>query len=88
MKTITYEEWLATYKPLTDEQGEVRYFETYGKEFETVNLTPLQLIWTQLDSEDEDRSIIRSGLSFVNRINYIICREPFNMSESIIVKED
>jgi hypothetical protein len=50
-------------------------FETYGEEFEFVRQQDPARIWTLVDSDDGDCYVV-SGLHFVNRVGYLISRDP------------
>ena len=50
-------------------------FETYGEELAFVKQQDIHCIWTLLDGDDGDLYLI-SGFHFVNRIGYLISREP------------
>lgn len=78
---IAFDQWIETYKPILGADGEIKYFETYGEDYEVIKTTPYSKIWTQVDSDDGDSSVIVSGARLVNRINYIICKEPFDTTK-------
>ena len=50
-------------------------FETYGDEFAFVKRYAPIKVWTLVDGEDGDAYVI-SGLHYVNRIGYLLSREP------------
>ncbi len=50
-------------------------FETYGEEFEFIKRQPAARIWTLVDGDDGDMYLI-SGLHFVNRVGYLLSRDP------------
>jgi hypothetical protein len=55
-------------------------FETYGKELEFVRQQPADRIWTWIDGEDG--TYLVQGYAFVNRIGYIITKEPYRQNET------
>jgi hypothetical protein len=59
-------------------------FETYGEEFEFVRRQNLDRIWTLVDSDDGDCYVV-SGLHVVNRIGYLIGRDPVPSGTAIEV---
>lgn len=50
-------------------------FETSGPEFEFVRRYDPRKVWTLIDGEDGDM-YVTSGLHFVNRVGYLLSREP------------
>jgi hypothetical protein len=50
-------------------------FETYGEEFAFVLAQDRQRVWTLVDGDDGQQYLL-SGLWMVNRIGYLISREP------------
>ena len=75
MTTITYDEWVDTYKPITDEHGQPRGFETYGEDYDIVKAVDNNQLWTWVDGGDY--SVIHNGYSFVNRLHYYISTVPW-----------
>jgi hypothetical protein len=71
---MTYEEWEAKYKPITDSDGNPRMFETYGDDYDEVLDVENEYLWTWTDGGDY--SIISNGFSYVNRMGYYICTVP------------
>ena len=66
-------------------------FETYGKEFEHVkeigsNEATKQTLWTIVDSED--KLFFISGYHYVNRLGYLITKEPVEEGIEISVELD
>ncbi len=59
-------------------------FETYGEEYEFVLRQDRTRIWTITEGDDGDWYIV-SGLHFVNRVGYLISREPVPSGVSIEV---
>jgi hypothetical protein len=75
MTNITYDEWLETYKPITDKHGNIRTFETFGEDLEIVKVVDNQFLWTWVDGGDY--SGYSTGFSFVNRMCYFVCTVPW-----------
>jgi hypothetical protein len=50
-------------------------FETYGEEFEFVRRYDPRKVWTFVDGDDGDMYVV-SGLHYVNRVGYLLSREP------------
>lgn len=50
-------------------------FETYGEEFAFVRRSDPRKVWTLVDGDDGDMYVI-SGLHFVNRVGYLLSRDP------------
>lgn len=67
---ITHDEWVATYKPVRDAEGNIRAFETYGEDYEEVRAASPACVWTRCDSSGFD--YISSGHHWVDRFEYYI----------------
>ena len=50
-------------------------FETYGDELEFIRQQDPSRVWTLIDGDDGDLYVI-SGPHFVNRIGYLLSRDP------------
>jgi hypothetical protein len=91
---LTFDEWLDTYKPITNhidtnasfqnEEGEGIMFETYGEEVDFVKQQDPNKIW-MYGSGDDGGTYIWSGWGFVNRLGYFITEVPFSDSEIVQV---
>ncbi len=78
---LTFEEFVETYKPLTNHidtnaSFDGLMFETYGEEYEFVKAANPNCIWMYGDGDDGG-SYLWSGWGFVNRIGYFITEVPF-----------
>lgn len=73
-----YEEWFSKYEPEMSggENSAVRMYETYGNDLEEVKAVPPGHLWTVLDCDGV--LYLSPGFHFVNRINYVICRNPYD----------
>lgn len=56
-------------------EGRGCLFETYGEEFEFVRRQDPASVWTITDGDDGDWYVV-NGLHYVNRVGYLISREP------------
>jgi len=95
---LTFDEWLDTYKPITNhldsnasfqnEDGSGIMFETYGEEVEFVKSANPNNIW-MYGSGDDGGTYIWSGWGFVNRLGYFITDVPFpeNTMIQVLVAE-
>jgi hypothetical protein len=91
---LTFDEWLDTYKPITNhidtnasfqnEEGEGIMFETYGEEVDFVKQQDPNRIW-MYGSGDDGGTYIWSGWGFVNRLGYFITEVPFSDNEIVQV---
>jgi hypothetical protein len=81
MTAMTFDEWFDTYKPVTNEHGELRLFETYGVDLQIVARTDNQYVWTWYDSSEY--SSICNGYGYVNRLGYYLCEVPWKEGESL-----
>lgn len=59
-------------------------FETYGEEVAFVKQQDMQRVWTLVDGDDGDLYVI-SGYHYVNRIGYLISRDPIPENVTIQV---
>ena len=91
IKNMSYEEWEAKYKPHLNDDGSLRQYETYGEDMNTVRAN-FRNAWTMLatgegrycestDEPEEEIWIIASKIHWVNRLYYIITKEPHNDEE-------
>ena len=92
-ETMTYEEWVAKFKPtlnhlVRDASFEGMMFETYGNELDfvlqVVNKGGKLLVWTYIDGDNG--TYIVEGYRLVNRIGYFICDVPFEESTAYEVE--
>jgi hypothetical protein len=60
-------------------------FETHGEEFEFVRRYDPRKVWTLVDGDDGDMYLI-SGLHFVNRVGYLLTKEPVQDNTSVQVR--
>ncbi len=77
---LTFEEWEEKFNPHTVEDG-LKLYETHGEEFEKVWATSRRHVWTIIEGDDGDWYII-PGISFVNRMNYLVCDLPRNLEDN------
>jgi len=84
MTNMTYEEWVAKFKPtlnhlVRDASFEGMMFETWGAELDfvlqVVNNGGKLRVWTYIDGDGG--TYIVDGYRLVNRIGYFICDVPF-----------
>jgi hypothetical protein len=79
---MTYEYWFHKYEPYREMNG-IKYYETYGEDYQKImDINPFQ-VWTVIDAEGED--IILNGIHFVNRISYIITANKWQVNDEIEV---
>jgi hypothetical protein len=101
MKVIEMDtsEWEDQFKPITNhldsnaswqnEEGDGIMFETYGEELEYVKKKHKEnpnCIWTLMDSDDGEDTIVVEGYHFVNRIGYFITENPYQERVNYIIK--
>jgi hypothetical protein len=87
-KKITYDEFLDTYKPITNKTTNNVTFETYGDDLAFVLSQPDDTIWTEL--EGDEGIYIVNGYHFVNRLNYYITevKLPIDKSVEVVIQLD
>lgn len=91
MKTMTFEIFEKTYKPIKnpfvqDSSYDGCMFETYGVELAHVRDQDVKNIWTIVDCDNEETWIV-PGYSIANRLGYILCEIPWK-SENIQVNDN
>lgn len=59
-------------------------FETYGDEFAFVRQCDPRTVWTLVDGNDGDMYLV-SGLHYVNRIGYLVSRDPIEENTTVQV---
>ena len=77
---MSFEEWEATYKPISnsidmDSSFDGLMFETYGDEVEFVKAQDENRIWTYGDGDDGG-GYIWNGWHYINRLGYFITEVP------------
>jgi hypothetical protein len=76
MTELEYDEWFDKYKPITDDHGDLRIYETYGADIEFIeSIIDDNRVWTFVDSGDF--SVITNGAMFVNRLCYYVAEVPW-----------
>ena len=78
---INFEGWVDKYRPILDQHGDIRTFETFGEDLDIVSNTDPRYVWTWADGGDY--SVIYNGTGFVNRLVYYITEIPWEDGESI-----
>ena len=72
------DEFISLYDPILNENYDIVLYETFGKDFRTiqyVNRVNPKFIWTLID---DNGLWFCPGYHFTNRINYVICQNPWN----------
>lgn len=76
---MDYDTWFNKYQPYC-ENDQVRYYETYGEDYDLIkSMNPLN-VWTMLDNK-----YIVSGRYFINRLVYIATSFPWEEGQDIEV---
>lgn len=73
---ITYDEFIEQYKPIEDNEGCPKYFDTHDDWEEVKSKIDAKLVWTLLDGEGSKLWLV-NGCWLVNRMEYIICKVPY-----------
>lgn len=60
-------------------------FETYGEEFEFVRRYDPSKVWTLVDGDGGDLYLV-SGLHYVNRVGYLLSRNPIPENTTVQVR--
>lgn len=77
---MKYDHWFDKYQPYC-ENDQVRYYETYGEDYDLIkSMNPLN-VWTMLDNK-----YIVSGRYFINRLLYIVTTIPWEQGQDIEVE--
>ena len=85
---MDFEEFVETYKPITNHIDEHAsfdglMFETYGDDLEFVTQQPNSCVWTELDGDDG--VYIVTGYHLANRISYYVTELPWTDDEETYV---
>jgi hypothetical protein len=78
---LSYDEWCAAYRPMTNTINEHaafggNMFETYGSELAAVRATEPARIWTIVSTDDNALCVV-SGFHVVDRLGYLITERPW-----------
>lgn len=76
MEKLTYEEWEDKFNP-DYESGDhsLKIYDWVGEDYKKLQDVGIEHIWTVVDGDDESL-YISQGMSFVNRLGYVICNNP------------
>ena len=74
-RELTWEQWEEEFRPWTEPNGELRWLETYGDEWEQVRNFDAAYVWTAIDGEGRFLNIV-NGCRWVNRLNYFVTEIP------------
>jgi hypothetical protein len=85
-KTITWEQFVKTYKPkqnLINKDAPIDgfLFETFGEEMDEISKQNPKNVWTF--TEEEDGFFLQNGIHYVNRMGYMVTEVPWE--EEVIV---
>jgi len=88
---ISYERWLAKYRPIknhldTNASFDGWMFETFGREVEFVRTQQAERIWTLVDCDG--KSFICEGFHYVNRLGYFITEVAAPANRIFSIKAD
>jgi len=72
---MTFDEWAEKYKPILDDDGCPRAFDTTGPDYDEVVPYPANQIWTRIDCDG--CMPITNRWHYVNRDSYFITEVPF-----------
>ena len=84
---LTEDEWEAQFHPVKNPfEPKAAFngmlFETSGEEMKfLLNINPHN-IWTFMDSEVDDSTLVIEGLHWVNRIGYLVTGNPYDPEKS------
>lgn len=92
MKTISWDEFYETYSPMTNHiDGDTAFdgclFETFGDEIEYVAGQDATVVWTVIEGEGEAPPTAVTGLHLVNRLGFLVTRNPWTEGEEIEVSD-
>jgi len=98
-KEMNYEEWIDTYKPLCgkDSPEDILQFDTVKEVFEYLGKNPPptdedtfdevhKMIWTE--TAGDGWWYISTGIHYVDRMHYFICKVPWKEQNEASVYED
>ena len=87
-RDITEDEFFATYKPLCDEHGNVRYFCRHSEQDQPLLRQAFaeRRVWTYHHG-DCNSVYYRNGMRIVNVLDYLICEVPYAEGEDLLAEE-
>lgn len=93
MLLMTVAEWQLEFNPVRNTLNrnatyDGHLFETYGSELAFVNSAPDDRIWTLLDSDSGDETVISPGWSRVNRMGYFVTTKPWGSLNIVVIDGD
>ena len=81
---MTYDEWEDIFQPIENPNEEgMKAFETYDEDLEFVASQMPEFVWTEMDGDNG--VYIVSGMHYVNRIQYYVCKTPMPLDKDIEV---
>ena len=92
MLAVTYDDWLAAYRPVRNSiREDVPFdgcmFETIGPELDAITAADPACVWTIVEGEDESLWLL-SGCHFVNRLGYFITERPWSGIDQLEIRLD
>ena len=90
MNNISYNEWVACFKPShninsrNDASYERRLFECHGQDLELILETPPNKVWTLISKEGKD--LIVPGKRLKGRLGYFITHNQISPNSDLIVE--
>lgn len=93
MLLMTVAEWQLEFNPVRNTLNrnatyDGHLFETYGSELAFVNSAPDDRIWTLLESDSGDETVISPGWSRVNRMGYFVTTKPWGSLNIVVLDSD
>jgi hypothetical protein len=82
-QVIDFTDWVETYKPLNDNNGEVKVYDTHS-DWDFISTVNPYKVWTLVDS-NEVEPVIVNGRAFVNRLEYYVTLQPWSEGDEIAV---
>ncbi|HEY8361795.1 MAG TPA: hypothetical protein VIK77_02780 [Tissierellaceae bacterium] len=70
-----YDIWYDKYQPINRDEDNFLY-ETYGEDLEYIKRQEDKFVWTLIDSDNG--LYLSPGIHLVNRLAYIVCKNPFD----------
>lgn len=89
-RAMSYFNWLSKFKPVERQQtenGHELFYETYGAELQTVkdqHAKHPNTVWTLTDC-DNGKTYLCPGMSFVNRIAYVITQVEWTEEDRLVL---
>jgi hypothetical protein len=80
---LSEDDWSAAFQPITNPRDETLLFDwTEALDANFLNNVDVHHVWTEVDDDDSEDTLILPGMHRVNRIGYLITLAPWRDDEA------